>query len=165
MSAHKYFNYQSDVTIILMILFFSVVTALNSSCGNKNQNEAISIAASPALPPQQEPKTDSELPYEVADQLPVFPGGTDSLLKYIFNNIEYPETAKLKGVQGTVVVRFAVEADCSIDRVSILRGVDADLDKEAIRVISTLPEFEKPGYKDNKPVAVWHSIPINFALD
>ncbi|NLJ42877.1 MAG: energy transducer TonB, partial [Bacteroidales bacterium] len=69
-----------------------------------------------------------------------------------------------KGITGKVIVRFAVEADGSIGRVSILKGVDPELDMEALRVVNALPAFEKPAVKDGKNVAVWYTIPINFAL-
>jgi protein TonB len=96
--------------------------------------------------------------------MPVFKGGDTALINYIRRNTKYPEPAKLKGIQGKVMVRFAVEADGSIDKISILKGVDPDLDKEALRVVGTMPTFEKPGIKDGKAVSVWYSLPINFTL-
>jgi protein TonB len=96
--------------------------------------------------------------------MPVFKGGDVAIIEYIKNNTKYPEPAKLKGTQGKVIVRFAVEADGSIDKISVLQGVDPDLDKEALRVVGTMPAFEKPGIKDGKAVSVWYSIPINFTL-
>ncbi len=106
----------------------------------------------------------SDAPFVEVDELPVFKGGEAGLLQYIAENTRYPENAKTKGIQGKVIVRFAVEADGSVDKISILKGVDPELDMEAIRVVQTLPKFEKPGIKDGKAVAVWFMIPINFTL-
>ena len=96
--------------------------------------------------------------------MPVFKGGDAGLLQHISENTRYPENAKTKGIQGKVIVRFAVEADGSVDKISILKGVDPELDMEALRVVQTLPAFEKPGKKDGKAVPVWFMIPINFTL-
>jgi protein TonB len=96
--------------------------------------------------------------------MPVFPGGDEALIKFIAKNVKYPENAKQKGIQGRVLVQFIVKPDLSIDKVSIKKGVDPDLDKEAIRVVSALPAFEKPGIIGGKPVPVWFMLPINFTL-
>ena len=108
------------------------------------------------LPPPPVAETDSDTPFEVVDEMPVFKGGDTALIDYIKNNTKYPEPAKVKGIQGKVIVRFAVEADGSIDKISVLKGVDPELDKEALRVVGTLPTFEKPGIKDGKAVSVWY---------
>jgi protein TonB len=97
--------------------------------------------------------------------MPVFTGGDAALLKYIADNTKYPELAKTNGITGKVIVRFAVNPDGSVNRVSVLKGVDPELDKEALRVVSLLPAFEKPGIKDGKKVSVWYMIPINFTLN
>jgi TonB family protein len=94
----------------------------------------------------------------------VFPGGDAGLIDFIKNNTKYPEKAKTAGTQGKVIVRFAVEPDGKVDRISILKGVDPELDMEALRVVSTMPAFEKPGIKDGKKVPVWYMVPINFRL-
>lgn len=147
------------VAILLMTLFFAI-----PSCSKNDRSGEGFILAPPAPPPPPGAETATEMPYEVVDYMPVFKGGEIALLKYLTENTRYPEPAKLNGIQGKVIVRFAVEADGSIDRVSVLKGVDPDLDKEAVRVVSTMPDFEKPGIKDGKAVAVWYAVPINFAL-
>ena len=96
--------------------------------------------------------------------MPEFEGGEMALLKFIAENTNYPEAAARNGIQGRVIVRFAVEADGRVERIRILKGVDPDLDREALRVVGELPDFEKPGVKDGKNVAVWYAVPINFAL-
>ena len=116
--------------------------------------------------------TDVEQPDEVLEEqtvfiivedMPEFPGGEIALRKYIAENVRYPEMAKENDIQGTVYVRFVVDTDGSVNNVEILRGVDPLLDKEARRVVETLPKW-KPGRQRGKAVKVSHSVPIKFAL-
>ena len=102
-------------------------------------------------------------PFVVVEEMPMFPGGDSSLLAFIIQNTKYPETAKKNNIQGKVILRFCVTANGNVDRVSVLRGVDPEIDAEAIRVASSLPAF-KPGKQGGKPVAVWYMVPITFSL-
>jgi protein TonB len=102
-------------------------------------------------------------PFVVVEEMPMFPGGDVELLKYIGEHTEYPEVAKENNIQGRVIVRFCVTAKGGVSQVSILKGVDPELDKEAIRVVSALPAF-KPGKQGGKPVPVWYMVPITFTL-
>lgn len=110
----------------------------------------------------QEEDSEAE-PFVVVEEMPMFPGGEVELLKWISDNTQYPEIAKENNIQGKVIVRFCVTSKGTVDRVSILKGVDDELDKEAIRVVQTLPAF-KPGKQGGKPVPVWYMVPINFTL-
>ena len=116
--------------------------------------------------------TDVEQPDEVVEEpviftivedMPEFPGGELALRRYIGANVRYPEMAKENDIQGTVYVRFVVDTDGSVSNVEVLRGVDPLLDKEAKRVVETLPKW-KPGRQRGKAVKVSHSVPIKFAL-
>jgi periplasmic protein TonB len=102
-------------------------------------------------------------PFVVVEEMPMFPGGEVELLKWIMEHTQYPEVAKENNIQGKVIVRFCVTSKGTVDRVSILKGVDTELDKEAIRVVQQLPAF-KPGKQGGKPVPVWYMVPINFTL-
>jgi protein TonB len=104
-----------------------------------------------------------EVPFIVVEEMPMFPGGNDALLKYIGEHTQYPEIAKENNIQGKVIIRFCVTAKGGVSQVSILKGVDPELDKEAIRVVNTLPPF-KPGKQGGKPVPVWYMVPIAFTL-
>jgi protein TonB len=104
-----------------------------------------------------------EVPFVVVEEMPMFPGGDAELLKYIAENTIYPEVAKENNIQGRVIVRFCVTAKGGVSQVSVLKGVDPELDKEAIRVVNTLPPF-KPGKQGGKPVPVWYMVPITFTL-
>lgn len=104
-----------------------------------------------------------EVPFVVVEEMPMFPGGDAALLKYIGENTVYPEVAKENNIQGRVIVRFCVTAKGGVSQVSVLKGVDPELDAEAIRVVNTLPPF-KPGKQGGKPVPVWYMVPITFTL-
>jgi periplasmic protein TonB len=104
-----------------------------------------------------------EVPFVVVEEMPMYPGGDAELLKYISEHTNYPEVAKENNIQGRVIVRFCVTAKGGVSQVSILKGVDPELDKEAIRVVNTLPAF-KPGKQGGKPVPVWYMVPITFTL-
>lgn len=104
-----------------------------------------------------------EVPFVVVEEMPMFPGGDAALLKYIGENTVYPEVAKENNIQGRVIVRFCVTAKGGVSQVTVLKGVDPELDAEAIRVVNTLPPF-KPGKQGGKPVPVWYMVPITFTL-
>lgn len=104
-----------------------------------------------------------ETPFVVVEEMPMFPGGDAALLKYIAENTIYPEVAKENNIQGRVIVRFCVTAKGGVSQVSVLKGVDPELDKEAVRVVQTLPAF-KAGKQGGKPVPVWYMVPITFTL-
>ena len=97
------------------------------------------------------------------EQMPVFPGGEEELLKFIYNNLHYPDSAKVKHIQGKVVVRFIVTKTGTIDKVEVLRALHPDCDQEAVRIVKVLPKFT-PGKYDNKPVSIWFTLPIIFKL-
>jgi periplasmic protein TonB len=110
----------------------------------------------------QEAEAEPE-PFVVVEEMPSFPGGDAALLKYIGEHTQYPEVAKENNIQGKVIIRFCVTAKGGVSQVSVLKGVDPELDKEAIRVVNTLPAF-KPGKQGGKPVPVWYMVPITFTL-
>ena len=101
--------------------------------------------------------------FMVVEQMPEFPGGQAELFKYISQNIQYPAIAKENGIQGKVFIQFVVGKDGSITNVTVLRGVDPSLDKEAVRVVKNMPKW-KPGKQRGKPVYVRYQVPINFKL-
>jgi len=112
---------------------------------------------------KEEVPAESENPFIVVEEMPMFPGGDAELLKFIGANTNYPEDAKLQNIQGRVIIRFCVTAKGGISQVSVLKGVSPELDAESIRVVNTLPEF-KPGRQGGKPVPVWYMVPITFSL-
>ena len=95
--------------------------------------------------------------------MPQFPGGDAELMKYIQKSLKYPPVAMENNIQGRVTVRFVVTKTGKIGDVQVLRAKDPDLDREAVRVVKTLPDFI-PGRMNGQPVAVWFTLPITFKL-
>lgn len=99
--------------------------------------------------------------FMVVEDMPSFPGG--NVQKWIAKNVKYPVLAMENGIQGKVFIQFVIEKDGSITDVKVVRGVDSSLDKEAVRVVSSMPKW-KPGKQRGKPVRVSYTLPINFQL-
>ena len=112
---------------------------------------------------QQVPDGDDKV-YQVCEKAPVFPGGTHAMYKYLADNTKYPDEAKAAGKQGRVMVQFVVRKDGSISDVSVVKSAgNVSLDKEAVRVISTMPKWN-PGTQGGKAVNVQYTIPVQFRL-
>ena len=107
---------------------------------------------------------DDEEFFMVVENMPEFPGGDLGLMKFIQKNVKYPAIAKEYNITGKVYVSFIVDKAGSVTNVKIVRGVDKNLDAEALRVVSALPKY-KPGKQRGKPVRVMFTIPINFTLN
>lgn len=104
------------------------------------------------------------IPFTVVETMPEFPGGQVALFKYLSENVHYPIDAQKKGIQGRSICQFIVNKDGSISDVEIIRSAgNASLDKEAIRVINSMPSW-KPGVQRGKPVRVKFTVPVNFKL-
>ena len=101
--------------------------------------------------------------FTVVEQRPMYPGGDAALMGYLRDNIKYPTVAAENGVQGRVVVGFVVERDGSITDVNILRGVDPSLDREAMRVVKSMPRWN-PGKQNGSAVRVKYQVPVSFRL-
>jgi protein TonB len=97
------------------------------------------------------------------EEMPVFPGGNEALLKYISETIKYPEEAIQNGIQGRITVKFVVASDGTVKMAEILRGVHPVLDQEAIRVVTSMPKW-KPGRQNGEAVPVWFFVPVTFKL-
>lgn len=107
-------------------------------------------------------KKESE-PFTVVEVMPVFPGGQTALAQYIASHLKYPTVAQENGIQGRVFVSFVVGEDGYVEDVRVIKGVEPMLDKEALRVIQSLPRWT-PGNQQGKPVRVKYTVPVTFAL-
>lgn len=113
---------------------------------------------------EEEEEESAQQIFTVVEEMPDFPdGGLQGLLKFLAKNIKYPVIAQENGIQGRVVCAFVVNKDGSIVDIEVLRGVDPSLDKEAVRVLSTMPKW-KPGKQRGKPVRVKYTVPVMFRL-
>ena len=132
-------NVSLKVALMMLVLLFSFTTSTAQTKKNK-------------------------MVYDVVEVMPQYPGGQIAMLKYIMENIKYPEQAMKEGIQGRVTVRFIVEKDGSISNVSPIHPVHPLLDKEAIRVVKSMPKWS-PGKQHGKPVRVQLIVPIMFKLN
>lgn len=156
----------NQFSTLLVVIFMAL--AFSSCASGKKSAAAGTGTPSPSLlsaaPVQKTDQTSEETPFVVVEEMPVFPGGDEALLKYIAVNTKYPENAKKNKIQGKVILRFCVTEKGGVNKISVLQGVDPELDAEAIRVAGTLPAFT-PGKQGGRDVPVWYMIPITFALN
>ena len=103
-------------------------------------------------------------PVEVAEQMPSFPGGENALMEFLSKNTKYPSVAEENGIQGRVVCTFVVETNGSITDVKVVRAVDPALDREAVRVIKSMPKWI-PGKQNGKAVRVTYTVPVTFKFE
>ncbi len=127
-----------------------------------DENTAVEIQEIVEVAPVEEEEEEAA-PFVIVEDMPEFKGGEKALLKYIAEHVVYPEIAKENDIQGTVYVKFVVNEKGKVTNVGLLRGVDPLLDKEAIKVIESLPDW-KPGKQSGKNVKVSMQVPIKFQL-
>jgi protein TonB len=102
--------------------------------------------------------------FTIAKVKPEYPGDIDALQEYIANNIKYPKIAKEKGIEGRVYVQFVIDTKGRVTKVKVVKGVDPHLNKEAIRVVKTMPNWI-PGEYGGKKVPVSFIVPVSFKLN
>ncbi|MFI3239936.1 MAG: energy transducer TonB [Bacteroidales bacterium] len=111
----------------------------------------------------EEKTPEPEKVFTFVEQMPQFPGGDAELMKFLGQNVRYPAMAIENNIQGRVIVQFVVTRSGKVGEVKVARGVDRDLDKEAVRVVKSLPDFI-PGKMNGQAVNVWYTLPVNFKL-
>lgn len=131
-------NVSLKVALMMLVLLFSFMT---STAQTKKNN----------------------MVFDVVEVMPQFPGGQIAMLKYIMENIKYPKQIMEEGIQGRVTVRFIVEKDGSISDVKPVLSVHPLLNKEAVRVVESMPKWT-PGKHNGKPVRVRFNLPVMFKL-
>ena len=121
----------------------------------------IAVAAPPP-PPAPKPEVSNKV-FDVVEEMPHFPGGAAALQAFLSSNTKYPVVAQENGVQGRVIVSFVVERDGSITDVRVIRSVDPSLDREASRVVRSMPRWS-PGKQNGSAVRVKYTVPVVFRL-
>ncbi|MBF1524210.1 MAG: energy transducer TonB [Prevotella salivae] len=132
-------NVSLKVALMMLVLLFSFMT----STAQTKKNDMV---------------------FDVVEVMPQFPGGQIAMLKYIMENMKYPKQAMKEGIQGRVAVRFIVEKDGSISDVKPILSVHPLLNKEAVRVVESMPKWT-PGKQNGKPVRVRFNLPVMFKLN
>lgn len=147
---------------------FALLVAGNISCSQdaSQTEDAKEEVVAPVSPEAKEAPADStakEEVFMVAEQMPEFPGGMKEMLKFLQENVKYPENAMRNNVQGRVIVQFVIEKDGTPTEFKVLRSVDPDLDAEALRVMKAMPKW-KPGMQKGQVVRVKFTVPVSFKL-
>ena len=132
-------NVSLKVALMMLVLLFSFMT----STAQTKKNDMV---------------------FDVVEVMPQFPGGQIAMMKYIMENMKYPKQAMKEGIQGRVAVSFIVEKDGSISNVRPVHSVHSLLDKEAVRVVESMPKWT-PGKQNGKPVRVRFNLPVMFKLN
>lgn len=144
---------------------FALLVAGNISCsqGASEKQDAKEETVAPDSVAAPTDGVAKDEVFMVAEQMPEFPGGMKELLKFLQNNLKYPENAMKNNVQGRVIVQFVVEKDGTLTEFKVARSVDPDLDAEALRVLQIMPKW-KPGMQRGKIVRVKFTVPVSFKL-
>lgn len=144
---------------------FALLVAGNISCsqGASEKQDAKEETVAPDSVAAPTDGVAKDEVFMVAEQMPEFPGGMKELLKFLQNNLKYPENAMKNNVQGRVIVQFVVEKDGTLTEFKVARSVDLDLDAEALRVLQIMPKW-KPGMQRGKIVRVKFTVPVSFKL-
>ena len=128
----------------------------------EDNTEWVDLTEMDVIEVEEEPQ--EEEVFMVVEDQPEFPGGTAALLEYLRKNIKYPAICRENNIQGRVLVTFIVNKDGAIVEPEVVKSVNPSLDKEAVRVISTMPNW-KPGMQRGKAVRVKYTVPVNFRLN
>ncbi len=131
--------------------------------GNDDANGEVLKAKEVIAEPEPPKHEEENKVFDIVEQQPLFPGGPAALMKYLSEHTKYPVVAQENGVQGRVTVQFVVEKDGSISDVHVLRGVDPSLDREAVRVVKSMPRWT-PGKQNGINVRVNYRVPVLFRL-
>lgn len=138
---------------VILVLGILLVYCLNTNAQDVNTTEK-------RIPVGEKDKNDACF---LVDEMPQFPGGEEAMMKFLVENVKYPDSVKECPSSGTVIVTFIVETDGSLSNIKILRSVEESLDNEAIRVVKSMPKWE-PGKQNGEKVRVNYNLPLRFSL-
>jgi TonB family protein len=162
MKTEKKDSTQVNHKLFMILPVIAIMLIAFPSCGNKK--ESAQEPTEKMIPAELKAVSQTDSVYFEVDEMPLFKDGQEGLVNFLVKNTIYPDLSKKNGITGKVLVKFVVEKDCSVSNVKITQGVDPDLDSEALRVVGSLPKFEKPALKAGIPVRVQFMLPINFSL-
>ena len=148
----------SVIKVLLTLPVFALLILLNTQCDNVKPNE------DKQQTPAAEVETVQDSIYRVSDAMPEYPGGPNEMMRYIQENIKYPQSAIDNKIEGRVFVTFVVEKDGSISNAAVMRGIDKECDAEALRVVSSMPKWN-PGQHKGEVVRTQFTIPIIYKFN
>lgn len=131
--------------------------------GNDEEGGTVLKAVEEIAQPEPPKHEEENKVFDVVEQMPSFPGGQAALMQYLSSHVKYPAVAEENGIQGRVTVQFVVEKDGSVTDVKTMKSVDPSLDKEAERVVKSMPKWI-PGKQNGSAVRVKYFVPVVFRL-
>lgn len=150
------------VSDVLNIVEDNVELSSDLDLFDTEANEQTTVVEYAPVQVVEEDEADAPV-FFIVEEMPAFPGGDEALRKYIAQSVKYPAIAQENGIQGRVFVAFVVNTRGEVTDVKVARGIDPSLDKEAIRVVQSMPKWT-PGKQRGKAVKVSYTVPINFVL-
>ncbi len=168
----KYLSFLPTAAMLLMLANCTVAPKQQEATEEAEETEVIVVetpaqeiatAAPEEVTSEPAETVDDSHIWDTAEKMPEFPGGEEALMKYLKNHLKYPESAKENDKEGRVIVQFVVDKNGKVNNVEVVRGVDAALDSEAVRMVSEMPEWT-PGEQNGKPVNVKYTLPVLFKL-
>lgn len=151
-----------EVVEVLNVVDNSKETSTIEINTEDDKNKIVDVIAAPVAA-SVIAEEEEQVIFQVVETMPSFPGGDAELFKFLSSGVKYPVIAQENGIQGRVICQFVVNKDGSIVDVEVVRSVDASLDKEAIRVIKSMPKWS-PGKQRGKSVRLKYNLPVNFKL-
>lgn len=131
--------------------------------GNDEEGGTVLKAVEEIAAPEPPKHEEENKVFDVVEQMPAFPGGPAALMQYLSSHVKYPAVAEENGISGRVTVQFVVERDGSVTDVKTMKSVDPSLDREAERVVKSMPKWI-PGKQNGAPVRVKYFVPVVFRL-
>ena len=168
-----FLKYSLVISMIFVLLFLVNAQTLETSSNNTSfiKNASVSTEnetnitsennSQPSTQTNQNIDSFGNKIYTIVEMRPLFPGGDDKLADFIKKNLKFPVTAKKNKIQGKVIVRFVVNSVGKVEQSKVIRSLDPECDKEALRVINSLPVFI-PGKQEGQNVSVYYIIPVIF---
>jgi TonB family protein len=162
-----YFRCMWKLAVVLLVLFASPAIGQESVPALGGASDKVQRVFDQRMPSAGD-KRPATTPHDssdstIVDEPPSYPGGRNEMLKFIWANIEYPDSARQAGIFGMVYVSFMVETDGNLSEAQVLRGIDSACDKEALRVVSLMPNWV-PARSNGEPVRAPVYLPIYFEL-
>lgn len=140
--------------LLILTLCLVPVFVLAQDTSTKTYPDSIDIKSTPVF-------DDKDKPFTTVEQMPSFPGGEEEMMRFIANNFAYPDSVRELGLQGRLTARFVVERDGSLSNITMIRGIDSNLDCEFVRLIQSMPQWI-PGKQDGETVRVYFTLPMSI---
>ena len=162
--ARKLAKYLTVLPLALLLITLNSCLSKEKKTDESATTETVtSLPETPAASPEVTAEEEKDEVFVVVEEQPLFPGGNSAMMKFLSDNIKYPVEAQENGIEGRVITNFVVEKDGSLSDIQVVRGIDPLLDKEAVRVLKAMPNWQ-PGKQKGEDVRVRFTLPVVYRL-